>query len=100
MHWRVKLMHESSSGQVTTHGKAMDASMSGITVLCDLNLLKSTRLILIISLPVAKRSDSFDDVKVSATVVNSIYAQGGFRLGLQFTAFHGRAKDSLTALLD
>jgi hypothetical protein len=99
VHWRVKLKHDTASGQVTTDGKALDASMTGLSVMCDLNLAETTRLILTISLPAAKPRNTFHDVQISATVVNSIYAQGEFRLGLQFTKFHGQAKEELTAIL-
>ncbi len=99
VHWRIKLIQESSSGQVMTHGKALDASLTGISLICDRNLVKSTRVVLIISLPVPKRPGTSNDIHVSATVVNAIYTQDGFRLGLHFTQFHGQAKEALTAIL-
>lgn len=100
VHWRIKLLQESSSGQVVTPGKAIDASLTGISLICERNLVKSTQLVAIISLPVPKHPGTTIDIQVSAIVVNSIYTQDGFRLGLHFTKFHGRAREALAALLD
>ena len=97
IHWRGLVVTEENGRRRTAHGKTHDVSLTGVSVVCDLNLPLFIPVTVYLLVHPGDHVHPQLMVEVQGKIMNSVLSskQGGFRLGILFTKFAGYSKDLL-----